>query len=851
MEPSVDPHMLRFAFYGLLTLFILGLIGVGAVVLTLYPDLPSTQAIKSVPLETPLRVYTREGKVIAEFGEKRRIPVTFADTPRTVINAFLAAEDDRFYTHPGVDWQAILRATLKLIQNRGEITQGGSTITMQVARLHYFTSERTYKRKINEILVALKIERELEKDEILELYINKIFLGHRAYGVGAAAWVYYGKQLADLSLAQAAMITGLPKAPSKINPVTNPTLALERRNYVLGRMLTQRYIDETQYQAALGAPVTAKLHGLDIEVDAPYVAEMVRQHMTGSYADQAYTGGFKVYTTVDARLQSKAVQALRKALIDYDRRHGYRGPEHHYELHAETTAENWSQLLDGLNSVGGLQPALVVAVAEQSATVYVAALGTRELPWCTLKWARRHISANRRGAVPKTAADVLAVGDVIRVQAVDPDSERAESCASAEVEDAALADEPTAPEEPIWLLGQLAQIEGALVSMRAEDGAIQSLVGGFDFSQSNFNRAIQARRQPGSNFKPFIYSAALETGMTAASFINDAPIVFDAPGLESIWRPENYSGKYYGPTRLREALAKSRNLVSIRLLRRIGIERTLSHAAQFGFDANSLPNNLSLSLGSGELAPIDIVRGYAVFANGGYLIDPHFIERIETGDRAVVFQNEPLRACQACEQAESDPADEPDSIEALQALVAHESEQHLAPRVLSAENAWIISSMLREVIRRGTGQRARRELQRADLGGKTGTTNEQRDAWFSGFNHDIVTTVWVGFDQLQPLGKNETGARAALPMWIDYMRAALDGTPASLLEQPPGLVTMRINKHTGQPAPATDPDAIMETFRSEYAPRQAITDIGPLIRERTPVPNNLPTEPFEPPEQLF
>ncbi len=847
--------MLRFTFYGLLTLFVAGLIGVAAVILTFYPDLPSTEAIKSVPLETPLRVYTSDGRLMGEFGEKRRVPVTFAETPQIVIRAFLAAEDDRFYTHPGVDWQAILRAVKALIENRGEITQGGSTITMQVARLHYFSAERTYKRKINEILVALKIERELEKDEILELYLNKIFLGHRAYGVGAAAQVYYGKELTDLNLAQAAMIAGLPKAPSRINPVTNPALALERRRYVLDRMLKQEYIDQVQYQAALEEPVTASLHDLDIEVDAPYLAEMVRQHMVATYAEQAYTSGYKVYTTVTSRLQLKAAAALRKSLIDYDRRHGYRGPEHQYELASESTPDSWQQLLDGLTVVGELHPALIINVSERSATLYVAGVGERTLEWCGIKWARKHINANRRGAAPKQTSDVLAAGDVVRVQQLQAGDERAQSCANKQADDPAVVEtrEPEPIEQPIWVLSQLPQVEGALVSLRAQDGEIQSLVGGFDFRQSNFNRVMQARRQPGSNFKPFIYSAALDTGMTAATFINDAPIVFDAPGLESIWRPENYSGKYYGPTRLREALAKSRNLVSIRLLRRVGIERTLSHIAKFGFDANRLPNNLSLSLGSGELQPIDLIRGYAVFANGGFLIEPYFIEHIESSDDDIVYKAEPLQACRACEQNGLDLATEPDSIEALQAMVAQESALNLAPRVISPGNAWIISSMLREVIRRGTGRRARRELNRPDLGGKTGTTNEQRDAWFSGFNHDIVTTVWVGFDQLQPMGKKETGAQAALPMWIDYMRAALEGTDVALLEQPPGLVTMRINKNTGQPAPATDPNAIMETFRPEYVPdpTHSFPDNVQLIGEKQPVPNNLPSGPFETPEQLF
>ncbi len=761
------------------------LIAAGAGYAYLAPRLPSIERLKDVRLQVPLRIYSRDRKLVAEFGEKRRDPLRLDQVPETLIKAVLAAEDERFYEHPGVDWQGLTRAVLYLLRT-GRKGPGGSTITMQVARNFFLGREKTYLRKLNEILLALKIERELDKDEILELYFNKIFLGNRAYGVGAAAKVYYGRPLGELSLAQLAMIAGLPKAPSRFNPIANPRRALERRDYVLGRMRELGLIDEPTYAAASAAPVTARLHELAVEVEAPYVAEMVRAEMEARYGEAAFTAGYKVYTTIDSRRQRAANAALREALIAYDERHGYRGPELTVELPA--SAEARPALLADVPVIGGLPPALVLAVEERSATVYVKGFGEAEIPWKGIVWARRYHSENRRGPSPKKAAEVLAPGDVVRVRLT----------------------------EEGWRLSEIPEVEGALVSLDPDDGAIVALAGGFDFRRSKFNRAVQAQRQPGSNFKPFLYSAALENGFTAASLINDAPVVFDDPSLEAAWRPENYSGKFFGPTRLRVALYKSRNLVSIRLLRAIGIERAVEYIQRFGLDPERLPRNLSLALGSGTFTPLEIATGYAVFANGGYKVEPYLIERIEEWDGRSAYQARPARVCEACRKARAVPAaDDPGGREPPD---GDPQAVRLAPRVIPAENAWIMGSILRDVIRRGTGRKAR-ALGRKDLAGKTGTTNDQKDAWFSGFNRRLVTTTWVGFDRLAPLGRYETGARAALPMWMAYMRSALEGVPEEIMAEPEGIVRARIDPRTGKLASASDPEAVFEIFRVGRAPR--------------------------------
>ena len=775
------------------------LILVAGAYLYVAPDLPAADELRDIQLQVPLRVYSRDGLLLAEFGEQRRSPVAYEAIPPLMIRAFLSAEDDRFFQHPGVDYQGLLRAALELART-GEKRQGGSTITMQVARNYFLSAEKSYLRKITEIFLAFRIERSFSKEEILALYLNKIFLGHRAYGVAAAAEVYYGSTLDQLTLPQIAMIAGLPKAPSRDNPVSNPRQAEIRRNYVLARMYQLGAIDAGQYQEALQTPDNARLHAKAVELEAGYAAEMVRTEMVNRYGPEVYTSGYQVYTTLEGPRQMAAIRALRGALLDYDQRHGYRGVEGRVELVPEADEFDWRTRLLDHPPVGGLPAGLVLAVEEDGARVFTGDLGVIALPWEGMRWARPFVSANQRGAAPTRPADVLQAGDIIRLR-------------------------QTAAGE--WQLAQIPEVEGALVSLRPEDGALVALVGGFDFSRSKFNRAVQAQRQPGSSFKPFVYSAGLERGFSTASIINDAPVVFDDPSLETTWRPVNYSGRFYGPTRLREALTHSRNLVSVRLLQTIGPGFAIEHARRFGFDAARLPRNLSLALGSGSATPLEMARGYAVFANGGFLVEPYLVERILDAEGELLEQARPTRVCdEACaaeleaRAAEAAGADTPVETLALEPDADLDPAPRAAPRVLSPQNAYLMTSMMQDVIQQGTGRQAR-ALGRSDLAGKTGTTNDQRDAWFCGYNAALVTTAWVGFDQLQPLGSGETGGRAALPMWIAYMEQALQGVPSAVQPPPEGLVTVRIDPATGLlPAPG-QANTLFETFRVDEVPRQA------------------------------
>ena len=771
-------------------------LGAGGAYWHLAPKLPSAATLRDVRLQVPLRVYTREGKLIAEFGEKRRTPLRFDEVPERLIQAFLAGEDERFFEHPGVDWQGLTRAALYLIRT-GEKGPGGSTITMQVARNFFLSREKTYIRKLNEILLALKIEREFTKDEILELYVNKIFLGQRAYGVGAAAQVYYGRPVTQLTLAQLATIAGLPKAPSRFNPIADPEQAVVRRNYVLRRMLELGYIEPAEHDEARDAPVTASIHGLAVEVEAPYVAEMVRAHMERTYGEDAYTAGYKVFTTLDGRLQGAANAALRQTLIEYDVRHGYRGSERH--VAAGGDEGSIGKVLEDVPAVGGLLPAVVTSVGERTVTAYARNVGPVEIGFESMEWARPYVDEDRRGKKPASAGAVVKEGDVIRVR----------------------------PTGNGWSFSQLPEVEGALVSLDPNDGAIVALIGGFDFYRSKFNRAIQAERQPGSSFKPFIYSAALEYGYTPASVINDAPVVFEDSSLKSAWRPENYGGKFFGPTSLRTALYKSRNLVSIRLLREIGVDFALDHIARFGLDVESLPRGLSLALGSGVLTPLEVAAGYAVLANGGYAVEPYFIERMLDRDDVPVFTADPLVVCRGCEGEEATAAaPTPDAARDAGSESPPPGDSsgssRPAPRTVDARNAWLMYSLMRDVIRRGTGRKAR-VLGRNDLAGKTGTTNDQYDAWFSGFSPSLVATAWIGFDEFLPLGHRETGARAALPMWIAYMKEALEGVPETEVRPPDGIVTVRIDPETGELAGASREGAVFESFRKERVPTRVAT----------------------------
>ncbi len=759
--------------------------------LYLEPRLPPIGSLNDVKLQVPLRVYARNGALIAEFGEKKRIPLSFGQFPPHLVNAVLAAEDDRFYEHPGVDYQGLLRAAYQLVKT-GEKGQGGSTITMQLARNFFLSTEKTFLRKFNEILLSLKIENELDKDKILELYLNKIYLGKRSYGMAAAAYVYYGKPLDELTIAQLAMLAGLPKAPSTYNPIVNPDRALLRRNYVLKRMNELNMISKAEYLEERAKPVTAAQHSVDLDLNAPYVAEMVRSEMVGLFGNDAYTEGYHVYTTIDPVSQNAANSAVINNLIAYEYRHGYRGAEAHVELTEENTPEALLALLDQYNPVGPLHPALVTAVREYDADVLLKSGLTIQIGWDAIEWAKPYIDNNNQGEPPEVASDVLSVGDIIRLDL------RGEEI----------------------LLSQMPEVSGALVSINPNNGALIALVGGFDYFKSKFNRVTQAMRQPGSNLKPFIYSAALANGNTPATLINDAPVVFEDDKLESEWRPENYSGKIYGPTRLREALVRSRNLVSIRLLQGIGVGTAIRHLKKFGFDPAHFPHDLSLALGSASVTPLQLITGYAVIANGGYEITPHFISHIEDGNGNIVLNNQHQIACDECNLLEENliPPEIGEFLIENSSEIFRPRTLHLAPRKVDERNIFLIQSIMKDVIKQGTGRKAR-ALGRSDLAGKTGTTNEQRDAWFSGYNSNLVATAWMGFDTPKPLGNSETGAGAALPMWIDFMKFALEGTPERTMKQPPGMISVRIDSQTGKYTNAGNPKAIFEIFREENAPK--------------------------------
>ncbi len=760
----------------------------------LMPELPVIDDLQDTEFQVPLRIYDKNEFLLAEYGEHRRIPVKYEEIPKKIELAFLAAEDDQFWNHAGVDPLALLAAVYELVTT-GHKTRGGSTITMQVARNFFLSTEKTYSRKLNEILLALKIEKDLNKQKILELYLNKIYLGNRSYGIVAAAQVYYGKTLEELSIAQAAMIAGLPKAPSRYNPIINPQRALIRRDHIIRRMGQLGYISDEDYQVAKAEPVSAELHSSKVSADARYVTEMVRAEVFRRYGKEVYGSGLNVYTTIDDRLQSTANKALRTALLDYDRRHGYRGVTGKIDL-SKVKQDPFEEGLVSTNNIGNLIQGVVKVVEDDNIQVMLPDYQLVNVPFVKgIDWARPYINENRRGAEIKSPAEVVTAGDIVWVE------HRKEQ----------------------WLLASVPAVEGAMVSLDPSSGAVLALVGGFDYFNNKFNRAVQAKRQPGSNFKPFIYSAALEKGFTAASMINDAPVVFEDDSLEATWRPENYSGRFYGPTRLREALVKSRNLVSIRILQSIGLRYATKYAQRFGFKKKDMPYDLSLALGSGAFAPLEIVRSYAVFANGGYLVTPYYINRIESRNGDVLFENKSLTVCQGCEPVDQDEQGSEALADTGTAEQAVEPEDVIeyAPRVISPQNAYIMRSIIREVVRRGTAVRAK-ALGRTDIAGKTGTTNDQKDAWFSGFNDQVVTTAWVGFDNQKPLGGRETGGRAALPMWIEYMREALDGLPINLEEQPDEIVTVRIDSDTGERATKNSVNSRFEIFELGTEPAEKL-----------------------------
>ncbi|CBL45912.1 Penicillin-binding protein 1A [gamma proteobacterium HdN1] len=810
--------------------------GISGTVLYLNPSLPSVESIREIPLQTPLRIFSKHQQLIAEFGEKKRTPVSINDVPKQLTNAFLAAEDSRFFQHHGVDLKSMSRAVAELVSS-GRIHTGGSTITMQLAKNYFLSSERTFLRKGKEVLLALKLERELSKREILELYLNKIYLGNRAYGIAAAAQVYYGKPLNDLTLAECAMLAGLPKAPSSTNPVNNPVRAGERRNWILGRMLELEMITGSEYAEAIKAPPETQTHTVEGQVDAGYVAEMARQFIYAKFGEAAYESGYRVYTTIDESLQAAANDALQRGLITYDQRHGYRGPEGHLSLDGLSGAAVWDKISKALQVYPKRGPLIAAAVLElndRQATLLDVDGQPLTLHFENARWARRSTSGRGWTPAPTKLPEILKKGDIVRLQALPANKDNADL-----------------PNNDRWRLAQIPAAQSALVSLDPNTGAVLALTGGYDFALSKFNRATQGGRQPGSSFKPFIYAAGLAKGLTPATLINDAPFVYEDPWTKQVWRPQNSSADYQGPMRLREALYRSKNTVSVRLLEQIGVDYALNYLKKFSFDPATLPKHLSLALGTAEVTPLQLATGYSVFANGGFQVEPWWVSRIENDKGEVVYSATPAAAClPPCDrltqmETESDTSTatadntsnsgDPSASSASQTGVStpatpdnanhHETiAYHQAMSVEDPRIIWMIDSMMGDVIKRGTGSRAL-SLKRRDLAGKTGTTNEQKDAWFAGFNPSVVTCVWVGFDTPVSLGRGEFGGTAALPIWIDYMREALKDKPEIIFVPPEGLVSVKIDPATGMLASPSQSNAIFETFPKELVPEYSLPPI--------------------------
>ena len=791
--------------------------------LYLNPQVPAASTYQNYRHEAPLRVYSADGALLGEFGERRLIPVRLEDVPMDFRNALINTEDKRFYEHSGIDYISLANDTIRLVLNPTGVRTGASTITMQLAKNVSLSLEQTFIRKFKEMLLAIKIEQELTKDEILELYINIAPFGKRAYGAQAAAYTYYGKPLDELDVAQLAMLAGIPKRPEAGNPINGPEWAVRRRNLVLRRMFEQDSIDRPAYETARAAPITAAVHQREIDLPAPYVAEWARQELEDRYGTDIYHLGHEAFTTIDSALQASAIRALRGGLIDYDRRHGYRGPEDRVqtdvdplaiaafesartlsasaslaeqeteEVPATEIAEDaiadmtdprlpaYLAALEGVLPSGDLLPAVVTRVGEKEFAAITGDGIEAIVAWEGMRWARPYIDANYTGPAPRAAGDVVAVGDLIRLQMFDG----------------------------AWRLAQIPEISGAIVALRPRDGAVMALSGGLDFARSQYNHALQAARQPGSGFKPFIYSAALANGVTPASIFVDAPLVFEDQTLEQTYRPRNDDNQFSGPMPLRRALYRSRNLVSIRVLLEVGVGATLDHVGRFGFDTRDFPRNAQLAIGGGTMAvtPIAMARAYAMIANGGYAIEPHVLGRLMTQMGETVLEPRYPEVCADCGEpaADGEGAEPDDRVPAMQAV--------------DGRNTFILHSMLKDVVKRGTGRRAM-ELERNDLAGKTGTTNDAADTWFNGFAEDLAATVWVGFDDYRPVGRNEYGSTTPLSVWIDFMRDALADKPETTRPQPEGVITMKIDPATGRAARPAQEGAVFEYFLEEFAPTE-------------------------------
>ena len=804
------------------------------------PELPDVATLRDVELQTPMQIFSQDGKLISQFGEKRRIPVTYDDIPRHLVEALIATEDSRFYEHPGIDPIGITRAAI-VVAMSGSAKQGASTITQQLARNFFLSNEKKIMRKIKEIFIAIHIEQLLSKEEIMELYVNKIFLGHRSYGFGAAARVYFGKDLPDLTLSEIATLAGMPKAPSTMNPIYSIERATNRRNVVLRRMLDEKYITQAEFDEASNEQLVSKYHGAEIELSAPYVAEVARAWMVERYGEDAYTSGMKVYTTVDSKLQKAANQAAIKNLLSYDERHGYRGAE---KVLWQTAQSAWDhdKIVKHLKSqptYGDLVPAVVTAVDSKSAKVWVKNQGEGTIEWQGMNWARKFLTDDRQGPAPSQAKEILAVGEQVWV--------RHEAITGDEVSEEATEESVTAESDTpvVWRLSQVPNANTAFVAMNPNNGAVLSMVGGFNFVHNKFNRATQSIRQVGSGIKPFIYSAAIEKGLTLASLINDAPINQWDKSQGTAWRPKNSPPTYVGPTRLRIGLAQSKNVMAVRVLREVGLDDTRNYLTRFGFDIDEVPRSETIALGAGSLTPMKVAQGYSVFANGGYYVEPFYISRVETPFGETEFEATPKVVCKEdCKQTiTTDPMADEFAEQDVDAKVQY------APQVISEQNAFLVREMMYSNIWgggdwsagtgwNGTGWRAQ-PLKRRDIGGKTGTTNDSKDTWYSGYGPGMVATVWVGFDNHNRnlgrtkansnLGKNqitgaEAGAKTAEPAWVDFMGTALAGVPAQRKEIPENIVRVRIDRDTGLLTNKYDSSSMFEYFEKGTEPTEYITE---------------------------
>ena len=795
-------RLLRWTLITFLILALAGAVGLGVLYYTVSSKVPDVQALRNVELQEPLYIYASDGRLMGLYGEIRRYPVQIDQVPARVKQAFIAAEDSKFYEHKGIDPTGIARAVWQIVSRKEGRVAGGSTITQQVARQWFLSSEYSYTRKLVEMMLAVRIEKMLTKDEILELYLNKSFFGNRSYGVAAAAEYYYGKTLDQLTLAETATLVSALKFPSSGNPISNPGRNQQRSAYVVERMREDGYVTAAEAAQAKAEPMHAKPHERPVEVYAPYVAEMVRQDMIARFGPEALTKGYHVTTTLDATLQAAANDAVRDGLGLYDHRHGWNGIERHFDVAADADAAALASHLRGIPAQNGLIPTVVARTHDDgSATVVTADGRETTLPPAASKWTGR------------TPAKLFKRGDLARIKA--------------------------GKEPGSFVVDQIPRAQAALVSLDANNGAVRALVGGYSFAGNKFNRATQARRQPGSSFKPFLYAASFEKGFNPASIVLDAPVVFrDRRG--HMWRPQNDGGGFRGPMRLREALVQSRNLVSVRLLDGIGVPFARTYISQFGFDEAELPPNLSMSLGTASLTPLSVARGYAVFANGGSRVTPWFIDEVKDREGNVVFKENPAVACRGCGQgahgggapasqvvdgfnfgpaattAAAKPAEAKPKAEEKPA----DPNAVTAPRAIDERTAYQLVSMMRDVVQRGTGTAAK-VLGREDVGGKTGSTNDHRDAWFGGFGAQYATVVWVGRDNFQSLGYREYGGKAALPIWIDYMRVALKDKPVALNDPPDGMVQATLNGVT-EWVKVEDMDRIQDY--DLYGPEDAVPD---------------------------